>query len=241
MAKYICKNNPNHKFSAPTADFWCPLCEKNTGMLELIVEPAKTLQDDGKLDALNNEIESIRKEISGLNVSFKESESRTSENEVQENLLNEIKELKEQLAQVQQKNKTDDIDKQDNNSNINLNTSKVDTASNGNETHRIKEQENIFLSICFDGAWIIIDSTVEVYVNNSVVGHGSLKDGFKIDFYISSNRPIIKLKIKNLISRTQEIMIPNLEFGKKYNVLLAYDRWLTGNFKKIPNSFIELD
>ena len=238
MAKYICKNNPAHTFSEPTADFWCPLCEKNTGMLELASEPTQPVRDDGKLDALNNEIESIRKEISGLNQSFKESESRTSENEVQENLLNEIKELKEQLAQVQQKNNTDELVE---NSNININTSKIDNDTNVNENQHNKEEQSIFLSICFDGVWMLIDSTVEVYVNNSVVGHGSLKDGFKIDFYISSNRPIVRLKIKNLISRTQEIMIPNLEFGKKYNLSLAYDRWLTLNFKKIPISFIELD
>jgi hypothetical protein len=235
--KYICKNNPAHTFTEPTADFWCPLCEKNTGMLELITEPVKPIEDDGKLDALNQEIESIRKEISGLNESLKDSESKTSENELQENMQNEIKELKEKLAEIQEKNKDEIND-----------TSNATSTSDTSTTSKPPKHESIFLSFCFDGAWMLYDSTVEIYANDSVVGHGSLKNGFKIDFYISSNTPIIKIKSRIAVfamlptkSKYREISIPVLEFGKKYNVSLSFDRWFSGTFKGVPVSFREID
>jgi hypothetical protein len=237
MEKYICKNNPAHTFAEPTADFWCPLCEKNTGMLELITEPIKPIEDDGKLDALNQEIESIRKEISGFNESLKDSDSRNSNNELQENMQNEIKELKEKLAEIQEKNKDEIID-----------TSKTTSKNDASATYKQPKQESIFISFCFDGAWMLYDSTVEIYANDSVVGHGSLKNGFKIDFYISSNTPIIKVKSKIAVfamlptkSKYREICIPVLEFGKKYKVSLSFDRWFSGIFKGVPLSFREID
>ena len=37
--KYICKNNPAHTFSEPTADFWCPDCPiEHRGMLSMLEE-----------------------------------------------------------------------------------------------------------------------------------------------------------------------------------------------------------
>ena len=96
--KYICKNNPAHTFSEPTADFWCPLCEKNTGMLELVDTP----KEDQKLKDLNKEINSIKKEISGLNDSLKESTVKS--NESKEDLVDEIKDLKKELERVKKEN-----------------------------------------------------------------------------------------------------------------------------------------
>ena len=85
MAKYICKNNPAHTFTEPTADFWCPLCEKNTGMLELLDEETTPIEDDGKIDALEEEIESLKKKFSKLYDSSNEKStdkfSNQSENE----------------------------------------------------------------------------------------------------------------------------------------------------------------
>ena len=83
--KYICKNNPAHTFTEPTADFWCPLCEKNTGMLELVDESTPPIEDDGKIDALEEEIELLKKEISGLNESLKNDESKAEETLIQQN------------------------------------------------------------------------------------------------------------------------------------------------------------
>ena len=85
MAKYICKNNPAHTFTEPTADFWCPLCEKNTGMLELVDEATTPIEDDGKIDALEEEIELLKKEISVLNESLKNDGSKAEENLIQQN------------------------------------------------------------------------------------------------------------------------------------------------------------
>ena len=84
MAKYICKNNPAHTFTEPTADFWCPLCEKNTGMLELLDEETTPIEDDGKIDALEEEIELLKKENARLNEIRKEDEIK--ENYIDEKL-----------------------------------------------------------------------------------------------------------------------------------------------------------
>ena len=63
MSKYICKKNATHIFSEPTPDFWCPLCERNTGMLELVIEESINTNNDDKLNALNLEIDTIKKDI----------------------------------------------------------------------------------------------------------------------------------------------------------------------------------
>jgi hypothetical protein len=94
--KYICKNNPNHTFTKPTADFWCPLCEKNTGMLELLEETTEPSRNDEKQTDLKQEIDSLKKEITRLNDSLKESEAKSIEKK--DDFVDEIENLKKRLT-----------------------------------------------------------------------------------------------------------------------------------------------
>ena len=42
---YVCKNNPEHIFSEPTEDFWCPDCPiEQRGMLSMIKDPEPEIQ-----------------------------------------------------------------------------------------------------------------------------------------------------------------------------------------------------
>lgn len=74
------------------------MCAKNTGMLELIDTP----KEDQNLKDLNKEINSIKKEILGLNDSLKESTVKS--NESKEDLIDEIKVLKKELGRVKKEN-----------------------------------------------------------------------------------------------------------------------------------------
>jgi hypothetical protein len=90
----------------------------------------------------------------------------------------------------------------------------------------------IELTVNFEGVWIIFDVNVKLYADDKLVGTGSLKHGFSIEFNTPKAQPI--LVVKHMF-RSQKIKIPNLEIGKKYELLLSYDRFLKGNFNNTPH------
>jgi uncharacterized protein (TIGR02145 family) len=63
--KYVCKNNPEHIFNEPTADFWCSLCPiEKRSMLHRVEEQdeSETTQlEEDKTDVVREEIEEPNK------------------------------------------------------------------------------------------------------------------------------------------------------------------------------------
>ncbi len=108
--------------------------------------------------------------------------------------------------------------------------------THSNENFSSIDMNSINITLSFDGAWMFWDATVKVLVDDMLVGSGSLKNGFHIEFALSKTQPIIILK--HAFS-TQKINIPKLEFGKKYEFILSYDRYLKGDFNSTPSRIIE--
>ncbi len=95
---------------------------------------------------------------------------------------------------------------------------------------------SIKITVSFDGAWMIFDATVKVFADDELMGTGSLKNGFHIEFSLSKTRPILTVKHA---FRSQKIEIPELEIGKSYELILSYDRYLKGNFNGKPSRIIK--
>ena len=95
---------------------------------------------------------------------------------------------------------------------------------------------NIQITVSFDGEWMILDATVKVFVDEVLIGTGSLKKGFKIELSVTKNHPTIVVKHA---FRSQNIKINKLEFGRHYQIILGYDRYLKGNFNSTPAKMIK--
>lgn len=105
------------------------------------------------------------------------------------------------------------------------------------DANKFNNDLSILVTISFEGIWMIIDANVKVFVDDDLVGSGSCKNGFHIEFETSKERPIILLKHA---FRSQKIEIPRLIKGEKYEVTLSYDRWIQGNFNSSPKKFEKL-
>jgi len=95
---------------------------------------------------------------------------------------------------------------------------------------------NIQITLSFDGEWMILDANVKIFVDEVLVGTGSLKKGFKIELSVTKNQPVIVVKHA---FRSQNIEINKLEFGRNYEIILGYDRYLKGNFNSTPARIIK--
>lgn len=95
---------------------------------------------------------------------------------------------------------------------------------------------DIHITLSFDGVWMILDATVKVYADDVLVGTGSLKNGFHIEFSVTKTQPIIIVKHA---FRSEKIKINKLEIGKNYEIILGYDRYLKGNFNSSPVKIIK--
>jgi hypothetical protein len=103
--------------------------------------------------------------------------------------------------------------------------------------YKFNNDLNIFVTISFEGIWAILDANVKVFVDDDLVGSGSCKNGFHIDFTTPKEQPIIVLKHA---FRSQKIDIPRLVKGEKYEVTVSYDRYIKGNFNSTPKKFEKL-
>jgi hypothetical protein len=83
---------------------------------------------------------------------------------------------------------------------------------------------------------MILDATVKVFADDVLVGTGSLKNGFHIEFIVTKTQPIVVIKH---VFRSQKIKITKLEFGSSYEIILGYDRYLKGNFNSTPARIIK--
>ena len=93
----------------------------------------------------------------------------------------------------------------------------------------------INVTISFEGVWLIIDSNVKIYADDILVGIGSLKNGFQINFTIEKPQPtiLIKIMLMEMVIRSQKIELPKFDFGASYEIKVRYSRtW--GNFSSKP-------
>lgn len=93
----------------------------------------------------------------------------------------------------------------------------------------------INVTISFEGVWLIFDSNVKIFADDILVGTGSLKNGFNINFYLEKQQPILLLKImlKDIVIRSQKIELQKFDFGASYEIKVNYSRtW--GNFSSKP-------
>lgn len=105
------------------------------------------------------------------------------------------------------------------------------------DAQKFNNDLSILVTISFEGAWVIFDYNVKVFVDDDLVGSGSFKNGFHIEFETSKERPIIVIKHA---FRSQKIDIPKLLKGEKYEVTLGFDRLIKGNFNSSPKKFEKL-
>jgi hypothetical protein len=107
---------------------------------------------------------------------------------------------------------------------------------NSNEKISDIDRASIKITLSFDGAWMIFDFTVKVFADGELVGSGSLKNGFHLEFNLLKTQPILIVKHA---FRSQKIKIPKLEIGKNYELILSYDRYWKGNFNCTPSRIIK--
>ena len=110
---------------------------------------------------------------------------------------------------------------------------------NGDENN-LNQEGKISLTISFEGVWFLIDSNVKIFADDILVGSGSLKNGFHVEFTIDKTQPIVLLKIMalNFPIRSKKIEIPKLEHGSNYEIIISYSR-LWGNFEKNPVNILK--
>jgi hypothetical protein len=106
----------------------------------------------------------------------------------------------------------------------------------GNGASISSEVGKINITISFEGTWFIFDSKVEIIADDILVGSGSIKNGFQIEFTSPKAKP--NLIVKHTF-RTQKIEIPMLELGANYEIIISYDRHLKGNFNSKPKKIIK--
>jgi hypothetical protein len=94
----------------------------------------------------------------------------------------------------------------------------------------------IHITISFEGIWLIGDTKVKIFADDILVGTGSLKNGFHIEFTLSKTQPILLVKHG---WRSKKIEIPKLELGSNYEIFISFDRWLKGNFNSKPSNIIK--
>lgn len=92
-----------------------------------------------------------------------------------------------------------------------------------------KPPDRADIRIQFDGAWFLIDAEVQVFLDNTHLGVGSLIKGFTFNHSTSLGRKQVELKTKALgFSSTKVYNIQLLESGQ-YSLVLKYNRFW-GNF-----------
>jgi len=106
----------------------------------------------------------------------------------------------------------------------------------GQSENPTSNSTSIAITVHFEGIWMIFDVNVKLYVDDTLIGKGSLKNGFNFEFNVSKSQPIIVIKHA---FRSQKINIPKLEKGRKYEFILSYDRFLKGNFNGDPQKIIK--
>lgn len=111
---------------------------------------------------------------------------------------------------------------------------------NGDENN-IQQEGIINLTVSFEGTtnqgnWFLFDQDVKILCDERIVGSGSLKNGFHVEFKVDKTQPILILK--RFPFRSQTIEIPKLEYGSNYEIIVSFN-FLWGNFEKNPINIIK--
>lgn len=99
----------------------------------------------------------------------------------------------------------------------------LNDGSTSQSTSNVNAEEGAFktyLTIRFDGVWLIFDAKTDIYINDEFHSSQSTKKGFEVEIPLEQSS--INLKLILMKIRITEIELDNLDLSKNHELVLSY-------------------